>query len=50
MSCGADSEITLYADGLDVASGYETITGGIPKDTQVIGIECSWPEDVSNSN
>ena len=48
VSCGLGSVVTIYADGLDVATGSETIEGTIPKDVDVIGVECTWPEQVSN--
>lgn len=46
VSCGAGSKITLYADGLDVATGFDIMEGSYPQDADVLGIECTWPDTV----
>ena len=43
MSCGPGSITTLYADGLDVATGAGGVSGGVPQDVEVIAVHCDWP-------
>ena len=46
VDCGQGSITTLYADGLDISEGAGAVSGGVPKDVEVIAVECKWPDSV----
>ena len=42
---GEGARASISADGLEVAYSVKNVEGTVPKDTEIIGATCEWPED-----